>query len=140
MKNIIVLFASLSMASAFADGKQVVRDFYETAFVKRQPAEAMKKYVGEKYIQHNPYVKDGPEPFIQYFTGYFKSNSDASTEIKRMIAEGDYVVVHAHSRSSKKDRGHAAIDIFRLENGKIVEHWDAVQSVPEKSANSNTMF
>jgi len=60
--------------------------------------------------------------------------------IKRLIAEGELVVVHAHSRVNSKDRGYAAIDIFRLENGKIVEHWDAVQAVPEKSANSNGMF
>jgi predicted SnoaL-like aldol condensation-catalyzing enzyme len=118
----------------------VVRNFYETAFVKHQPVEAMKNYVGNKYIQHNPYVKDGPEPFIAYFTEFYKKNPSATTTIKRMIAEGDLVVVHAHSQVNAKDRGYAAIDIFRLENGKIVEHWDSVQAVPEKSENSNTMF
>lgn len=140
MLNFILPFILLVSASAFADNKKVVRDFYETAFVKHLPGDAMKNFVGEKYIQHNPHVANGPEPFISYFTAFFKKNPKATTEIKRMISEGDLVVVHAHSRASEKDLGYAAIDIFRLENGKIVEHWDAVQPVPEKSANSNTMF
>lgn len=140
MKSMIWIVAALIAFPAFADNKQVVRDFYETAFVKQQPAEAMKLYVGSQYIQHNPHVKDGQEPFIKYFTGFYKKNPKATTEIKRMIAEGDLVVVHAHSRANPKDLGYAAIDIFRLENGKIVEHWDAVQPVEKKSANSNTMF
>jgi predicted SnoaL-like aldol condensation-catalyzing enzyme len=140
MHNYLLVFALFSTTSAWADNKQVVRDFYETAFVKHLPAEAMKNFVGDKYIQHNPHVKDGPEPFITYFTGFYKKNPKATTEIKRMVSEGDLVAVHAHSRANAKDRGYAAIDIFRLENGKIVEHWDAVQPVPEKSANTNTMF
>lgn len=123
-----------------ADNKKVVQDFYETAFVKHLPAEAMKNFVGSQYIQHNPHVKDGPEPFITYFTEFFKKNPKATTEIKRLVAEGNLVVVHAHSKANSKDRGYAAIDIFRLENGKIIEHWDAVQPVPVKSANTNTMF
>jgi predicted SnoaL-like aldol condensation-catalyzing enzyme len=134
------MIAFLFSISAFADNKKVVRDFYETAFMKHQPTEAMKNFVGPSYIQHNPHVKDGPEPFITYFTEYFKKNPTATTSIKRMIAEGNLVVVHAHSQSNAKDLGYAAIDIFRLENEKIVEHWDAVQPVADKSANSNTMF
>jgi predicted SnoaL-like aldol condensation-catalyzing enzyme len=137
----LILILSLFASTAFAaDNKKVVQDFYETAFVKQLPADAMKNFVGDKYIQHNPHVKDGPAPFIAYFTEFYKKNPKATTEIKRIVSEGDLVVVHAHSRASAKDRGYAAIDIFRLENGKIVEHWDAVQPVPEKSANSNTMF
>jgi predicted SnoaL-like aldol condensation-catalyzing enzyme len=125
---------------ARADNKQIVRDFYETAFIKKQPALAMKRYVGNRYVQHNPYVKDGPDPFISYFIQFYKDNPKASTEIKRMIAEGNFVVVHAHSKANSKDLGYAAIDIFLVENGKIVEHWDVVQKVPEQSANANTMF
>lgn len=140
IKFISVIIALFFSFQVFADNKKVVRDFYETAFLKHQPSEAMKNYVGPKYIQHNPRVKDGPEPFISYFTEYYKKNPTATTEIKRMIAEGDLVVVHAHSKANSKDRGYAAIDIFRLENGKIIEHWDAVQPVPEKSENSNSMF
>lgn len=140
MRNFALLAVLFASVNAFADNKQVVRDFYETAFVKHSPAEAMKKFVGSKYVQHNPHVEDGSAPFIAYFTGFYKKNPNAVTEIKRMVSEGDLVVVHAHTRANEKDRGYAAIDIFRLENGKIVEHWDAVQPVPEHSANSNTMF
>lgn len=140
MKKILILSVVFSIQSVYADNKQIVRDFYDTAFTKRKPAMAMLKYVGDNYIQHNPNVEDGKEPFVDYFNDRFKANPEATTEIKRMIAEGNLVVVHAHSRSNPKDRGYAAIDIFRLENGKIVEHWDTVQAVPEKSANKNTMF
>ena len=140
MRTLLLVLVTGMTTFVFADNKQVVRDFYETAFLKKQPAKAMKEFVGSKYIQHNPHVPNGPEPFISYFTQYYKDNPHASTEIKRMIAEGDLVVVHAHSKSNAKDLGYAAIDIFRLENGKIVEHWDAVQKVLETSANSNTMF
>lgn len=137
---LLLTFPWMVLAEALADNKQVVRDFYETAFIKKQPAKAMKQYVGNRYVQHNPHVKDGPEPFISYFTQFYKDNPNATTEIKRMIAEGNLVVVHAHSKANPKDLGYAAIDIFLLENGKIVEHWDAVQKVSDQPANSNTMF
>ena len=100
MRNSLLTLTLLVSLSALADNKQVVKDFYETAFVKQQPAEAMKKYVGPRYIQHNPHVADGPEPFISYFTQHFKANPKATTQIKRMVAEGDLVVVHAHSRAN----------------------------------------
>ncbi len=140
MNKFILLSILFASVPALADNKKVVQAFYETAFVKHLPADAMKNFVGDRYIQHNPHVKNGPEPFISYFTEFYKKNPGATTEIKRMVAEKDLVVVHAHSRANEKDLGYSAIDIFRLENGKIVEHWDAVQPVPEKAANSNTMF
>ena len=139
-KATLIILALFIAGRAMADNRQVVRNFYKTAFMKRNPSEAMRMYVGDRYIQHNPHVKDGPEPFISYFTEFFKKNPRSKTEIKRMIAEDDLVVVHAHSRAKPEDLGYAAIDIFRLENGKIVEHWDAVQAVPQKSENINTMF
>lgn len=141
--HLVLLLGSVGLlvsSVAYADHKKVVRDFYETAFVKHDPKGAMRDFVGPMYIQHNPRVENGPQPFITYFTEFYRKNPHAKTEIKRMIAEGDLVVVHAHSRANEKDLGYAAIDIFRLEQGKIVEHWDAVQAVPEKSANTNTMF
>lgn len=100
----------------------------------------MNLYAGEKYIQHNPFAGDGKKPFIDFFKKYYAKKPKAFVEIKRMIAEGDLVVVHTHSKQNKKDRGAAVVDIFRLEQGKIVEHWDVVQPVPEKAANTNTMF
>lgn len=139
----MAMFITSSFASAATQqqqNKEVVRNFYELAFNKHKPAEAMKLYVGSKYIQHNPFADDGKQAFIDFFEAYFKKNPETFVSIKRMIAEDDLVLIHLHSKQNKNDRGRAVMDIFRLENGKIVEHWDAVQDIPEKSANTNTMF
>lgn len=120
--------------------KKLVRDFYEMAFNQHKPTEAAKKYIGSKYIQHNPYVPNGAEAFYSYFEKHFKENPKSHVEIKRVIGDGDLVALHLNSKENEKDRGRAIVDIFRVENGKIVEHWDVIQEVPEKTANGNTMF
>ncbi|MGZ3707481.1 MAG: nuclear transport factor 2 family protein [Bdellovibrionota bacterium] len=120
--------------------KEIVRSFYGLVFNDHQPALAMEKFVGPKYIQHNPFVADGKQPFIDYFEKFFREHPHAHAEIKRLIAEGNLVVAHVHSTVDEHDRGRAVMDIFRIENGKIVEHWDVAQPVPEKTANSNGMF
>lgn len=120
--------------------KKIVTDFYEGVFIKHQVQEYSDRYIGNQYIQHNPHVPDGKAPFVNYFTGYFKENPQAKNVIKRAIAEGDLVVLHVHSSQNAQDRGEAIVDIFRVENGKIVEHWDVQQEIPEPSANTNTMF
>ncbi len=120
--------------------KETVRGFYEQAFTDHQPVEAAAKYIGSKYIQHNPQAPDGPEAFIQFVTAWSGQFPKLSVEIKRMVAEGDLVVTHGVLKTSPEDRGTAAADIFRIENGKIVEHWDVLQPVPETAANDNTMF
>jgi predicted SnoaL-like aldol condensation-catalyzing enzyme len=120
--------------------KETVKAFYETAFNDHKPAEAVEKYVGGSYRQHNPNAADGSLAFIDFVSSFAKTNPGLKVDIKRMIAEGDLVVTHVHIKTSEKDRGLAAIDIFRLENGKVVEHWDVVQPVPEKPANQNGMF
>ncbi|HKU42727.1 MAG TPA: nuclear transport factor 2 family protein, partial [Polyangiales bacterium] len=111
-----------------------------TIFKDKKPEEAFARYGGDKYIQHNPRVPDGKDAVIGYFIPFFKNNPEASWEIKRVIADGDLVVLHVHSRSNASDRGRAIVDIFRVEKGKVVEHWDVIQDIPEKSANTNTMF
>lgn len=123
-----------------AENKKIVIDFYEGVFLKHQVQEYSDRYIGQQYIQHNPHVPDGKAPFVNYFTQYFKENPQASNVIKRAVAEGDLVFLHVHSTQNKQDRGKAIIDIFRVEDGKIVEHWDVQQSIPEQSANQNTMF
>jgi predicted SnoaL-like aldol condensation-catalyzing enzyme len=133
-------FALDSYASVEAQNKRTVEAFYDLAFNKHRPQDAMKLYVGEKYIQHNPNVGDGKQPFINFFSAFFPKNPEASAEIKRSIAEDDLVVLHVHSKLNRQDRGRAVIDIFRLANGKIVEHWDVAQPISEKAANNNTMF
>jgi predicted SnoaL-like aldol condensation-catalyzing enzyme len=120
--------------------KKLVRDFYEMAFNQHKPTEAAKKYIGSKYIQHNPNVPNGAEAFYGYFEGFFKKNPQSHVSIKRALADGDLVALHLNSKVDEKDRGRAIVDIFRVENGKIVEHWDVIQEVPEKTANGNTMF
>jgi predicted SnoaL-like aldol condensation-catalyzing enzyme len=120
--------------------KETVKAFYETAFTRHKPEEAVDKYVGGSYRQHNPNAADGSLAFIDFVRDAARKNPGLHVVIKRMIAEGNLVVTHVNIKTSKEDRGLAAIDIFRLENGRIVEHWDVVQPVPEKSANTNTMF
>ena len=127
---------------AWADpetNKKVVVDFYEKA-LNQKDFEAAAKYFGPRYIQHNPLVPNGPDGLKALVTLLKTKFPNAHSEIKRVIAEGDYVVLHVHSVREPGQRGRAIVDIFRLENGKIVEHWDVIQDVPEKANNDNTMF
>ena len=126
-------------AKRMEENKKTVRALYEAALNKKDFAEAS-KYLGSKYIQHNPSAADGPEGlkgFIAFLKDKFPNNK---SEIKRIFADGDYVIVHVHAVREPGTRGNAIIDIFRLENGKVVEHWDVVQPIPEKAANTNGMF
>ena len=122
------------------DTKQLVLDFFELAFVQRRPAEAAQRYLGQSYTQHNPTAPDGAEVFPALIEGLFSQAPDASFHLKRAIAEDDLVVVHYHLRMTAEDPGHAVVDIFRVEDGRIVEHWDVMQPVPTESANDNGMF
>jgi predicted SnoaL-like aldol condensation-catalyzing enzyme len=123
-----------------AKNKAVVTEFYNLLFRDHKPEEAFKRHGGDKYIQHNPRVPDGKDAVIGYFTPYFKNNPEARSEIKRAVAEGDLVWLHVHSKQNAKDRGRAIVEIFRVEKGKVVEHWDVIQDIPEQAANSNGMF
>lgn len=120
--------------------KQTVRAFYEEAFNDGDPEGAVQRYLGDRYVQHNPQAADGPEAFIGFVRWYRGESPELRLEIKRMIAEGDLVVTHSVLKTAPEDRGTAAADIFRLEDGKVVEHWDVLQPVPEEAANDNTMF
>jgi predicted SnoaL-like aldol condensation-catalyzing enzyme len=120
--------------------KRAAVEYINLAFNEGKPEEAVERYQGPMYIQHNPMAADGAEPFIG-FVKYLKSEHPESRyEIKRMIAEGDLVVLHAHVTNSPEDRGVAVVDILRFEDGKAVEHWDVIQPIPETAANDNTMF
>jgi len=119
--------------------KKVVVDFYEKA-INQKDFEAASKYFGNRYVQHNPGAADGPEG-LKAFLGFLKEKFPQSrSEIKRVFADGDYVILHVHAVREPGTRGSAIVDIFKLEGGKIVEHWDVVQPIPEKAANSNGMF
>ncbi len=137
---------ALAAQSAFAAdaaqleaNKKIVVEFYNKS-INDKDFDAASKYLGAKYTQHNPIAADGAEGlkgFLQFLRAKFPQ---AHSEIKRVFADGDYVILHVHAIREPGTRGRAIIDIFRLEDGKVVEHWDVQQDVPEKAANSNGMF
>ncbi|MEK4915992.1 nuclear transport factor 2 family protein [Bacillus sp. FSL E2-8887] len=119
--------------------KKMVVDFYNEVFNKHN-IDIIPKYVSEDYQQHNPFVADGRKSFMDFFKEDFVKNPNSSAEIKRVVAEGNTVALHVHSRANSQDKGVAIVDIFRIKNGKIVEHWDVIQEIPSEAANDNTMF
>ena len=135
----LVVFTGPAFAADLEANKKIVVDFYEKA-LNRKDFDAAAKFFGPRYIQHNPNGVDGPQGFKNLVTLLKEKFPDSHSEIKRVIAEGDLVVLHVHSVRTPGERGRAIVDIFKVEDGKIVEHWDVVQDVPEKSANQNTMF
>ena len=123
-----------------SDAKRIVLDFFDLAFVQGEPAQAAERYLGRVYTQHNPTAPDGPEVFASFIPQFLASAPHRSFDIKRVIAEGDLVVLHYHLKMHPDDLGQAVVDIFRVEEGRVVEHWDVLQPVPARAANTNTMF
>ncbi|MCJ2875978.1 nuclear transport factor 2 family protein [Rhizobium pusense] len=119
--------------------RKLVIEFYDTVFNKHE-VEKGAAVIVDSYKQHNPMVPDGKKPFVDYFTGHFKENPQSKARIVRSAADGDLVYLHIHSTEKDGDRGRAIVDIFRVTDGNITEHWDVIQPVPETAANNNTMF
>ncbi len=120
--------------------KRLAKECLDMIFNQKNPAQAVAQYVGSTYRQHNPDAPDGPQGIVAYATPYIKANPKLYMEFKRIIAEGDLVVIHSHLWRNPGDRGESIVDIFRVEDSKLVEHWDVVQPVPASAANQNTMF
>ncbi|HHV7524608.1 TPA: nuclear transport factor 2 family protein [Burkholderia orbicola] len=128
------------MSEKIQFNKEIALDFHRRAFVEKDPASAISTHVSSVYTQHNPQVADGPEGFVSFVEGFHQHFPDFKIEIKRTIAEGDLVAIHFCAYLDNEDRGTAGVDIFRIERGKVVEHWDILQPIPEQAANSNGMF
>jgi predicted SnoaL-like aldol condensation-catalyzing enzyme len=121
--------------------KAAVVDFYKMALMDGRVEDAFRLYAGPTYRQHNPLIEDGMEGVRKFVTWIASNHPDAGYEIKRVFADGDCVILHSHWHGlSDNPRGEAVVDIFRIENGKFVEHWDVIQPIPETAANGNTMF
>ena len=131
--------AALAASAQEEANRAAVLAFYEKG-LNQKDADAALAYVGNRYVQHNPNAPDGPDGFRK-FIGFLREKFPSShSEIKRSFVDGDFVILHVHSVREPGSRGRAIVDIFKLENGKIVEHWDVVQDIPENPANNNTMF
>lgn len=142
------LLSTLLLASQLSDAtnnqylennKQTVMAFYDAA-INQKNFEAASHYLGTRYTQHNPTALDGPEG-LKLFIEFLRNNfPEAHSEIKKVFADGEYVMLHVHSIRELGTRGRAIFDLFKLEDGKIVEHWDVIQDIPAESANTNGMF
>lgn len=119
--------------------KKTVLDFYEKALNHRD-LEAAARHFGPRYIQHNPTIEDGADGFVRFVRQLRERFPRVRGEIKRIFADRDHVILHVHARREPGELGTAIVDIFRLEDGKIVEHWDVRQPIPETSVNSNGML
>lgn len=130
------------MPSAPEENRHNAMAFYELMFNQCKPREAVERYVGASYTQHNPHVADGKAAFIEYFEQMAREYPGKQVHFKRSVTEGSFVVLHCHQTwPADKNKDWAGIDIFRFDNeGKIVEHWDVLQVVPSESKHSNSMF
>ena len=126
-------------ARQMEENKKIVAAFYDAA-VNQKDFEKASQYLGARYTQHNPLAADGREGFKGFITFLKDKFPNNRSEIKRIFADGDYVIVHVHAVREPSTRGNAIVDIFKLENDKVVEHWDVIQPIPEKAANDNGMF
>ncbi len=141
----IASIALLGATPASADiskkpNAQKAMAFLDMVFNQKKVKEGFDKYVGDKYIQHNPIAADGKDAAVEVLSKFMQAVPTWSYTFKHAYVDGDIAIIHSLVKAKPEDRGNAVIDIFRFEKGKVVEHWDVIQAIPEKSANNNTMF
>ncbi|MBT2187010.1 nuclear transport factor 2 family protein [Sphingobium nicotianae] len=147
-KWILVAFAlsAITAPAPAADTKcgmtavEIVTKFSQLFFVEKKWREAFMTYVAEDYTQHNPMAQDGREDALRHLGPIFDANPDLRIEIKQIFGDESRVAVHYLSVMKPGARGSAAVDMFRVKDCKIVEHWDVIQPMPVKSANPHPMF
>jgi predicted SnoaL-like aldol condensation-catalyzing enzyme len=119
--------------------KKLVLAFYEQ-IIGRKDFDAALPYMGNTYTQHAPYAANGHDGLRTWLAGFKAAFPDHRYEVKRVIAEGPYVMLHLHGTGGPNPHGESVVDIFRIEDGKVVEHWDIIQPIPETADNANSMF
>jgi len=142
----VVAFALAASVSVFAtsgskeaENTAIAIEFYNRA-LNQKDWEKARELIGDRYIQHNPAAVDGLEGIKNHVAMLKEKFPQNHGELKRSIAQGDLVALHMNTKRTPDSRGYAVVDIFRIEKGKVIEHWDVVQDVPEKALNDNTMF
>ncbi|QOV93640.1 nuclear transport factor 2 family protein [Novosphingobium sp. ES2-1] len=142
MRRVLLAIATVALLGngpAAADNRRIVEDFARMFYVERDVRQAFETYVAPDYIQHNPGVPDGREVAIALLQPMF-SDRNRSFEVRKILVDGDLAAIHIFARPDPAARGAAVADFYRLKDGKIVEHWDVIQPIPEKSANAHPMF
>ena len=122
-----------------SDNRAIVTDFARLFYEERDVRKAFETYVSEGYIQHNPGIADGRSNAVKVLAPMF-SEPGREFRIEQIIVDGDMAVIHVHAIPEPGSRGASVFDMYRLEDGKIVEHWDAIQPVPETASNPHPMF
>ena len=144
--NLSVVLALSATPAHAADAKckytakQVVENFSQLFFIEKKPVEAYMLWVAPDYVQHNPIATDGRDAAIKALGPIFAQNPDLKVDIKRIVGDDVHVAVHYHSVMQPGTKGFAAVDLFRVKDCKIVEHWDVIQPMPTSSANPHPMF
>jgi predicted SnoaL-like aldol condensation-catalyzing enzyme len=128
-----------AVADQLAHNKKLVLEFYHK-LIGEKDFEAARPYMGSRYRQHAPYAADGHEGVAEWVRQFKEGFPQHHYEVKKVIAEGDFVVLHLHGKSGLHPFGESVVDIFRIEDGKVVEHWDVIQPIPESADNANSMF
>ncbi|MBC7396741.1 MAG: nuclear transport factor 2 family protein [Bdellovibrionales bacterium] len=137
--NAAIPAASREINPKSQQNRKLVKDFYDLAFNRHHSKEAADQFLQEGYIQHNPHVASGKQAFIKAFANE-SAHDKSRADFVRIIAEGDLVVLHSHKISNSREKDRVGIDIFRIENGKIAEHWDVNQDITTVTASGNTVY